>query len=94
MTAQKKETFLKDYTPPAYLVDRVDLRVELDPRATVVQSRLQCRANTAAGGKLLPGRFVFALRLSAVLRYRASLTAPRSTSAMASSAVAASEKAE
>ncbi|MFE8033902.1 aminopeptidase N [Thiohalocapsa marina] len=53
MTAQKKETFLKEYTPPAYLVDRIDLRVELDPRATLVQSRLQCRANTAAGGPLV-----------------------------------------
>ena len=53
MTTGKKETFLKDYTPPAYLVDRVDLRVELDPHATVVQSRLQCRANTAAGGPLV-----------------------------------------
>ena len=49
MTTGKKETFLKDYTPPAYLVDRVDLRVELDPHATLVQSRLQCRANAAAG---------------------------------------------
>jgi aminopeptidase N len=47
MTTQKKETFLKDYTPPAYLVDRIDLRVELDPRATRVQAKLQCRPNTA-----------------------------------------------
>ncbi len=43
MTIQKKETFLKDYTPPPYLVDSIDLRVELDPHATRVQSRLQCR---------------------------------------------------
>ena len=53
MTTGKKETFLKDYTPPAYLVDRVDLRVELDPHATLVQSRLQCRANAAAGAPLV-----------------------------------------
>lgn len=46
MTAHKKETFLKDYTPPAYLVDRIDLRVELDPHATRVQATLSCRANT------------------------------------------------
>ena len=46
MTAHKKETFLKDYTPPAYLVDRIDLRVELDPHATRVRATLSCRANT------------------------------------------------
>ena len=47
MTAQKKETFLKKYTPPSYLVDRIDLRVELDPQATRVQAKLQCRPNAA-----------------------------------------------
>ncbi len=47
MTAQKKETYLKDYTPPAYLVDSIDLRVELDPHATRVHSLLRCRPNTA-----------------------------------------------
>jgi len=41
----KKETFLNDYTPPAYLVDSVALRVELDPQATRVHSRLHCRPN-------------------------------------------------
>ena len=46
MTAQKKETFLKDYTPPAYLVDSIDLLVELDPQATRVQTKLQCRPNS------------------------------------------------
>ena len=45
MTAQKKETFLKDYTPPAYLVDSIALLVELDPTATRVHARLQCRPN-------------------------------------------------
>ena len=53
MTARKKETFLKDYTPPAYLVDRLDLRVELDPHATLVQARLQCRPTAAAGEPLV-----------------------------------------
>ncbi|MGE4560183.1 MAG: aminopeptidase N [Desulfobulbus sp.] len=48
MTAQKKETFLKDYTPPAYLVDTIHLRVELDPRATQVEAQLQIRPNTDA----------------------------------------------
>ena len=41
--------FLKNYTPPAYLVDQVELRVELDPTATRVRSKLQLRANPAAG---------------------------------------------
>jgi aminopeptidase N len=47
VTAQKKETFLKDYTPPAYLVDSIHLRVELDPKATLVEAQLQIRPNTA-----------------------------------------------
>lgn len=46
MTTQKKETFLKDYTPPAYLVDTIHLRVELDPKATLVETRMRIRANT------------------------------------------------
>jgi len=46
VTTQKKETFLKEYTPPAYLVDRLDLRVELDPQATRVRATLRCRPNT------------------------------------------------
>jgi len=46
VTAHKKETFLNDYTPPAYLVDSITLRVELDPHATRVHARLQCRPNT------------------------------------------------
>ena len=46
MTTQKKETFLKDYTPPAYLVDSIALHAELDPHATRVHAQLQCRPNT------------------------------------------------
>ncbi|WP_319585304.1 aminopeptidase N [uncultured Desulfobulbus sp.] len=49
MTTHKKETFLKDYAPPTHLVDRIDLRVELEPQATRVQATLHCRPNT--GGK-------------------------------------------
>ncbi|MCL1981338.1 MAG: aminopeptidase N [Proteobacteria bacterium] len=45
MTTQKKEIFLKDYTPPSYLIDHTDLRVELDPHATLVRATLSCRAN-------------------------------------------------
>jgi aminopeptidase N len=40
---------LKDYAPPNYLVDEVDLDVALDPRATRVRSELRMRANPAAG---------------------------------------------
>jgi aminopeptidase N len=47
MTAHKKETFLKDYTPPTHLVDSIDLRVELDPKATLVVARLHIRPNTS-----------------------------------------------
>ncbi len=46
MSTHKKETFLKDYTPPAYLVDAIHLRVELDAKATLVEARLQIRANS------------------------------------------------
>nr|WP_321468732.1 aminopeptidase N [uncultured Desulfobulbus sp.] len=53
MTAQKKETFLKDYTPPPYLVDAIHLRVELDPKATKVEAKLEIRPNTADAGPLV-----------------------------------------
>ncbi|MDE2576259.1 MAG: aminopeptidase N [Rhodospirillales bacterium] len=39
-----------DYRPPAYLVDRVDLRFDLDPQATRVRSRLALRRNPASPG--------------------------------------------
>jgi len=53
MTAQKKETFLKDYTPPAYLVDSIHLRVELDPNATAVEARMQIRPNNTTAEPLV-----------------------------------------
>ncbi len=40
--------YLKDYTPPAYLVDRVDLHFELDEEATRVRTRMHIRRNEAA----------------------------------------------
>jgi len=40
--------FRADYRPPAFLVDTVDLRFDLDPEATVVRSRLAMRRNPAA----------------------------------------------
>ncbi|WBT36648.1 MULTISPECIES: aminopeptidase N [Hyphomicrobium] len=39
---------LKDYRPPAYLVDHVDLDFALDPERTEVKARLQIRRNPAA----------------------------------------------
>ncbi|PIE55714.1 MAG: aminopeptidase N [Desulfobulbus propionicus] len=43
-----KKIYLRDYTPPQYLVDAVNLRVELDPVATRITATLQCRANGPA----------------------------------------------
>ena len=37
-----------DYTPPAFLVDTVELDFELDPAATTVRARLALRRNPAA----------------------------------------------
>ncbi|MGQ9831149.1 MAG: aminopeptidase N [Thermochromatium sp.] len=42
--------FLKDYRPPTFLIDRVELRFELDPECTRVESRLSLRRNPAATG--------------------------------------------
>jgi aminopeptidase N len=38
-----------DYSPPAYLIDTVDLRFELDPQLTRVRSRLHLRRNPDTG---------------------------------------------
>jgi len=52
----KKKIYRKDYTPPPYLVESVDLRVELDPVATLISATLQMRANSKNPGPLvLPG---------------------------------------
>jgi len=40
---------LKDYRPPAYLIDHVDLDVSLDATRTEVRARLKVRRNPAAG---------------------------------------------
>ncbi len=40
---------LKDYRPPAYLIDTVHLDVSLDPHATRVRSKLKMRRNPAVG---------------------------------------------
>jgi aminopeptidase N len=39
---------LHDYRPPEFLIDRVDLRFELDPERTSVEARLKLRRNPAA----------------------------------------------
>ncbi len=41
---------LHDYRPPAYLVDALDLYVELDPKRTRVRARLQMRGNPEGAG--------------------------------------------
>ena len=46
--------YLKDYTPPAYLVDTVDLHFELDEEVTHVRSRLHLRRNEAAQSGEVP----------------------------------------
>jgi aminopeptidase N len=40
--------YRKDYRPPDYFIDEVELRFELDERATVVTSRLRMRARDAS----------------------------------------------
>jgi len=41
--------YLKDYQPPAYLIDEIALRFELEPDTTRVNSRMVIRHNPAAG---------------------------------------------
>jgi aminopeptidase N len=45
---------LKDYQPPAFLVDHVDLHIDLAETATRVTSRLNLRRNPEAGPDSLP----------------------------------------
>ena len=40
--------YLKDYRPPEFLIEQVELRFELDPELTRVESRLALRRNPAA----------------------------------------------
>ncbi len=48
-SAQK--IFLSDYTPPAYLVDRVHLTFKLSPKATRVISKIRFRPNPASDSR-------------------------------------------
>ncbi len=45
MTSEHKIIYLRDYTPPDYLVSRVDLQFDLDETSTRVRSRLVMRLN-------------------------------------------------
>ena len=45
MTQALQAIHLEDYRPPEYLIDVVDLHVELHPTRTSVLARLQVRAN-------------------------------------------------
>ena len=51
-----KPVLLKDYRPPSYLIDSVDLDIALHATQTRVRSRLKMRPNPAAKGK--PGALV------------------------------------
>ncbi|MGR9107613.1 MAG: aminopeptidase N [Gammaproteobacteria bacterium] len=44
--ANPRTTYLKDYRPPDYRIDWVDLRFELSPGATLVQTRMKLRKNS------------------------------------------------
>jgi aminopeptidase N len=47
-------TLRSGYRPPAFLIDTVDLRFELDPGSTLVKSRLTLRRNPAHGDPNAP----------------------------------------
>ncbi len=54
-SAAPTPTFLKDYRPPDYLIDHVDLSFALDPARTIVKARLSVRraAHAAPGAPLI-----------------------------------------
>lgn len=47
-TETPQTIYLKDYTPPAYLVETVDLDMDIHPGSTTVSATLACRRNPAA----------------------------------------------
>jgi aminopeptidase N len=69
--ATPKTTYLKDYTPPDYLIDRIELTFELDEDATRVASRLHVRKNPLGADENAPlvldgeGQILKSLRLDA-----------------------------
>jgi len=52
--APPQPTRLRDYQPPAWLIDTVELWFDLDDQATVVRSRLALRRNPAAADGAAP----------------------------------------
>jgi aminopeptidase N len=54
--ATARPVHLKDYRPPAYLIDRVNLDISLEPTRTRVHSKLSVRANPKPGGRREPLR--------------------------------------
>jgi aminopeptidase N len=48
-----KTIHLKDYTPPAYLIDEVELDLDIHPGATTVSATLKCRRNPLAASQAL-----------------------------------------
>ena len=50
-TEEPRAVRLKDYAPPAFLIDEVKLEVELDPSATRVHATLKMRRNRATKAK-------------------------------------------
>ncbi|MEG2962419.1 MAG: aminopeptidase N, partial [Janthinobacterium sp.] len=47
-TDSPQTIYRKDYTPPSFLVDSVELGFDLDPARTVVASRIRMRHNPAS----------------------------------------------
>jgi aminopeptidase N len=47
-TDEPRPVLLRDYAPPAFLVEEAALDIELDPKATRVRARLRMRRNEAA----------------------------------------------
>jgi aminopeptidase N len=66
--ATPRQVRLADYTPPAFLVDTVDLTFELDEAATKVTTRITLRRNPASTDRTAPlrldGESVTLLRLA------------------------------
>ncbi len=50
---QTPNVYRKDYTPPAYLVDTVEMGFDLSPESTLVSTRLKMRRNPVATGNAL-----------------------------------------
>ena len=44
-TDSPQTIYRKDYTPPSYLVETVELGFDLDPACTIVANRVQLRHN-------------------------------------------------